>query len=205
MRIVNLWNAPQFFRVDGRCGPRWTPRMFKLPSRLSERSPVMHRSWFPEELEKAPKAYANAYLYHLRMIDRADRQARYEKFRLIDPQNAHQSFGYQHLVNEANLVLRPVRPWRAYVDLPPLDRPASPAAVSAPPFPDRSEFDEAYYLCRYPDIRRAVTRGHFDCGWQHFRQHGLTEGRLWRRSPRLSGLDFDAIFRERRSIRRRHP
>lgn len=197
VRIVNLWNSPRFFRVDGRSGPRWTPRMFKLPSRLSERPSAMHRSWFPVELEAAPKAHANAYLFHLRMIDKSDRRARYEKFRLIDPQNAHQSIGYRHLIDETNLTLRPVLPWRAYVDLASSDPATASSAASRPAF-DEADFDEMYYLHQYLDVRRAVAQGRFPSGWEHFRRHGLDEGRLWRPRARLSGLDFDAIFRQRR-------
>ena len=198
VRIVNLWNSPQHFRIDGRNGPRWTPRMFRLPSRLPERSPVLHRPWFPVELDTAPKAYANAYLFHLRMIDRSERQARFEKFRLIDPQNSHQRIGYQHLIDETNLTLRPVPPWRAYVDLAPSDGAMKPPGAPSPSYPDQAEFDEVYYLCRHLDIQRAVALGRFPSGWKHFRQHGLREGRLWRRRAQLSGLDFDAIFQQRR-------
>lgn len=194
VRIVDLWDSPRQFRLDGRCGPRWTPRMFKLPARLSERPPILHRAWYPAELEPAPKAFANAYLFHLRMIDRHDRQARFEKFRLVDPQNTYQAIGYGHLVDEANLTLRPVPPWRAYRDLPRPDAPAPPAILP----PERSEFDETYYLCQYPAVQRAVMEGRFASGWDHFRRHGLREGRLWRPPARLSGLDFAAIFRQRR-------
>ena len=135
VRIVDLWNSPQHFRIDGRCGPRWTPRMFKLPPRLSERPPILHRAWYPGELEPAPKALANAYLFHLRMINRSDRQARFEKFRLVDPQNTHQAIGYGHLIDETNLTLRPVLPWRAYVDLPRPDLPSDTACrLSSGPY-----------------------------------------------------------------------
>lgn len=195
VRIVNLWNSPQHFRVDGRNGPRWTPRMFKLPTKLPPRPAVMHRPWFPVELDNAPKANANAYLFHLSMMNKADRQARFEKFRLIDPQNVHQTIGYRHLIDETNLTLRPVPPWRAYVDLASSDLPTNRPAAS---LPDPADFDEMYYVCQHPDVQRAVAQGHFASGWEHFTRYGLGEGRLWRPRARLSGLDFDAIFRQRR-------
>jgi len=129
------------------------------------------------------------------MINPSDRQARFEKFRLVDPQNTYQAIGYKHLIDETNLTLRPVPPWRAYVDLPRPDLPATPPAISPP---DRSEFDETYYLCQYPGVERAVRKGRYASGWEHFIQQGLREGRLWRPPARLSGLDFAAIFRQRR-------
>lgn len=199
VRIVNLWNSPRHFRVDGRNRPRWTPRMFKLPAELPERPPVLHRPWFPVELDAAPKAYANAYLFHLRMIDRSERQARFEKFRIIDPQNRHQPVGYQHLVDETNLAVRPVLPWRTYVDLPRSDPAADPHPASGAAGPDEASFDEMFYRCRYLGVQRAVAAGRCPSGWTHFMQNGLRQGRVWRRRAQLSGLDFAAIFRQRRT------
>lgn len=199
VRIVNLWNSPQQFRLDGRCGPRWTPRLFRLPAELPERPPVLHRPWFPVALDAAPKAYANAYLFHLRMIDRSERQARFEKFCIIDPQNHHQRIGYRHLVDETNLAVRPVLPWRTYVDLPRSDPAVDPLAASGAARPDEASFDEAFYRCCNLGIQRAVAEGRVASGWRHFMQDGLREGRQWRRRAQLSGLDFAAIFRQRRA------
>ena len=37
VRIVNLWDSPEHYRADGRCGPRWTARMFKIPRTITRR------------------------------------------------------------------------------------------------------------------------------------------------------------------------
>lgn len=198
VRIVNLWNGPDQFRADGRCGPRWTVRMFRVPPNISQRKSAMHRPWFPPELDAAPQARMNAYLYHLSMMDRRDREMRYEKFRAIDPRNEHQAIGYQHLIDERNLTLKPVRPWRRYTDLDtgtPRGRAAMPAgATGASALPDRALFDESLYLTLNPDVRRAVAKGDLKSGWHHFERYGAREGRNWRSRPSFTGLDFGAIF-----------
>src|SRR4249919_1634211 len=40
------------------------------------------------------------------------------------------------------------------------------------------DFDEEWYLATYPDIKEAITQGHFPSGWSHFRTVGYLEGRL---------------------------
>ncbi len=40
------------------------------------------------------------------------------------------------------------------------------------------EFDEEWYLRRYPDIAKAVAEGHVKSGLEHYLSHGRREGRL---------------------------
>lgn len=40
------------------------------------------------------------------------------------------------------------------------------------------DFDEAWYLNRYPDVARAVRSGEIPSGYQHYIRHGKAEGRL---------------------------
>jgi len=39
------------------------------------------------------------------------------------------------------------------------------------------DFDEAFYLAVHADVRDAVLRGDFCCGYEHFCHHGRAEGR----------------------------
>jgi glycosyltransferase involved in cell wall biosynthesis len=205
VRIVNLWNSLDRYRVDGRCGPRWTVRMFRVPPEISQRGSAMHRPWFPPELDAAPQARMNAYLYHLSMMDRGDRQRRFEKFRAIDPDNQHQAIGYGHLVDERDLRLKPVLPWRGFSDLSdgaPRARAAiqKGGSIAASALPDGGLFDEELYLALNPDVRRAVEKGGFQSGWHHFERHGAKEGRSWS-GRSFTGLDFGRIFRSWREAR----
>jgi SAM-dependent methyltransferase len=43
----------------------------------------------------------------------------------------------------------------------------------------QADFDDAGYLRLHPDVALAVGRGLFSSGWDHFRKHGLGEGRRW--------------------------
>lgn len=203
LKIVNLWNSPYHYRADGPCGPRWAPRLFKIPRTFTERPFAMHRPWFPPQLDEAPRTRMDAYLYHLRMIESEDRRRRFEKFRSVDPDNRHQARGYDHMIDETNLELRLVPSWRRYVDLP--DNEGWPAAIaggSIEGLPPRAEFDDAFYLNQNPDVQTAVARGRYSSAWQHFQQHGWSEPRQWRARPALHGLDFEAIlgaWRDRKS------
>ncbi|MCW5772141.1 MAG: glycosyltransferase family 2 protein [Rhodospirillaceae bacterium] len=200
IRLVNLWNSPRLYRADGLCGPRWAPRMFKLPEKFTRRASVMHRPWFPPELDSAPRARMNAYLYHLRMIDAGERKTRYEKFRSIDPNNDHQSVGYDHLIDENGLRLRPVLPWRQYDAVADAESPTqavsdrSDGTGDFPPLPDQAAFDEFYYVNKNTDVQHALARGEVASGWDHFARIGRGQGRNWRAKAALDGLDFAAIL-----------
>lgn len=114
-QLVNLWNSDDHYRDDGRCAPRRSPRMFRLPKSISPRPEnQMHRPWYPPELDGCRHASIKYNLYHLRMIDRADREARWRKFTEIDPDNAHQAIGYDHLIDEDGLTLKKIAPGRGY-------------------------------------------------------------------------------------------
>lgn len=55
--------------------------------------------------------------------------------------------------------------------------------IKSPPpteaMPPRGGFDEEGYLYLHPDIAQGVSSGLIESGWQHFVQHGFTEGRAW--------------------------
>lgn len=202
VRIVNLWSARGLYRRDGICGPRWTSRMFKLPKDFTRRPFGLHQPWFPPELNSAPKAYMNAYLYHLKMIEQYDRAKRFKKFRSIDPNNTDQVIGYEHMIDETNLQLRRVLPWRRYIDLdegkpwPQTGQMPSAGLGGMPRLPEEQEFDDFYYLNQNLDVQRGVLEGQFTSGWHHFRLHGASEGRFWRKKAKLIGFDFQAIISE---------
>lgn len=179
VRIVNLWNSRSDYRIDGTCGPRWTPRLFRIPRTVTRRPDRMHQPWFPPELDGAARGFVPAFLYHLKMIERRDREARHAKFTTVDPDGEHQAVGYEHLIDESGLTLRRVLPFTSYVDLPreawtpPPERPALTGCLADPAFVERFRIDTA---------RRAPT-----------------DGETW---PHFYGLDFETLFAERRAAAR---
>ncbi len=60
----------------------------------------------------------------------------------------------------------------------PEEAPAAPAAAPPPDDGQPVEFDEEWYLSRYPDVARAVSAGLGRSGLQHYLIHGRKEGRL---------------------------
>lgn len=206
VKIKNLWNSHRLYRSDGINGPRWTARMFKVPKQFTCREGAMHLPWFPPELDEAPRQTMNANLYHLRMIERSARKKRYGKFKAIDPDHLHQNIGYEHLVDETDITLRPVLPWRGFRGVSARESPWETIKVFAETRnkqqtltcepADNVEFDEKYYLNEYDDVRAAVTRGEFANGWEHFQSFGAKEGRQSHRSnvAKIKGLDIESIF-----------
>lgn len=45
----------------------------------------------------------------------------------------------------------------------------------------RSEFDERWYLWKYPDVKRAVDQGAFKGAYEHYCIAGVREQRAWHR------------------------
>lgn len=61
-------------------------------------------------------------------------------------------------------------------------RPEQKTSGKAPVVEQREDFDESFYLARYPDVATAVARGEFADAWQHYERHGRDEGR-WGSPP----------------------
>ena len=58
---------------------------------------------------------ADLRIYHLRMIDPADRRARAARYERIDPDHVWQPIGYDYLLDDAGLELTAVEPGRGYI------------------------------------------------------------------------------------------
>jgi len=71
-------------------------------------------SWPPPEGDY-PQGDLN--IYHLRMIRPEDRHRRVQRYHRIDPGNDLQPQGYDYLLDEQGLDLRPLEPGREYVPL----------------------------------------------------------------------------------------
>src|SRR5262249_52361209 len=53
-------------------------------------------------------------LFHLRMIEHADREARRERYNRLDPDKRYQAIGYDYLTDERGLKLRALAPHQDY-------------------------------------------------------------------------------------------
>lgn len=115
--LRELWAAPDQMRVDGVWGGKRKPCLFRSDRghRFDDRR--LHSVWasWPPEVEYPQ---ADLRIYHLRMIEAADRAARAERYRRLDPNRDWQEIGYDYLTDDRGIELLPLEPGRGYVPLP---------------------------------------------------------------------------------------
>jgi hypothetical protein len=112
-----LWDAPDQFRVDGVWGQKRKACLFRSDRghRFDDRR--VHANWASWPPPKGDYPQADLNIYHLRMIRPEDRRTRVERYHRIDPENQIQPQGYDYLLDERGLDLRPLEPGREYVPL----------------------------------------------------------------------------------------
>jgi hypothetical protein len=126
VHFLELWE-PARYRVDGIWGTKRKACLFRSADDHQFDSRRLHRHWasLPDPDERWPAA--DLRIYHLRMIDPADRLARVERYRRLDPDLVLQPRGYDYLLDEEGLELRDIEPGRGYTPLWP------PAAIGRLP------------------------------------------------------------------------
>jgi glycosyltransferase involved in cell wall biosynthesis len=114
LRLREMWNDSKHFRADGAWGTKARYRLFFNDPAHNKFDPrQFHRNWMPLEIVANLKTVGASLphsIYHLRMIDAADRQARLERYRALDPDNKFQPEGYDYLVDETGLELQEIAP-----------------------------------------------------------------------------------------------
>lgn len=116
IQVRELWDLPSQMRVDGIWGRKKSPRLFQARRDHQFHELGLHGYWAPldSRLPHGDFAQADLYLYHLRMIDRADREARRARYERLDPDCRFQAIGYSYLTDETGLELERVPWWRRY-------------------------------------------------------------------------------------------
>jgi glycosyltransferase involved in cell wall biosynthesis len=119
IRLRELWDRPDRYRVDGIWGDKGPPRLFRaLPDHVFDERPI-HGLKAPLQARRPFGRFpiADLQLYHLRMIDPDDRQARRARYEQADPDEIHQpGIGYAYLTDTTGLRLRTVSARRGYVE-----------------------------------------------------------------------------------------
>jgi hypothetical protein len=112
-----LWDAPDRVRVDGIWGGKRKACLFRSDRAHSFDERRVHANWasWPPPNGDYPQADLN--IYHLRMIDPEDRRKRVLRYRRVDPDNVWQEMGYDYLLDESGIDLRPLEPGRDYLPL----------------------------------------------------------------------------------------
>ena len=116
MRICELWDRPDRWRVDGRWGEKRHARLFQYREDAELDPRRMHGHWAPLNSRIGGGfAAADLILFHLRMVHREDREARRRRWEERDPHGEHQAIGYAHLTDERGLELAPLPRGRDYL------------------------------------------------------------------------------------------
>jgi hypothetical protein len=118
VRVRELWDRPDRWRVDGIWGRKRQARLFQARRNPEIDPRPLHGHWAPLDA-RGRKGYAPADLiiYHLRMIHAADRERRRARYDALDPQHRWQSIGYDYLTDETGLRLESLPPDRDYEPL----------------------------------------------------------------------------------------
>lgn len=114
LRLREMWNDDRHHRVDGVWGTKARYRLFRNNPAHSKFDPrQLHRNWMPLEIvANLAKVGANLpySIYHLRMIEQADRLARHARYKALDPENKFQPEGYDYLIDETGIELEAIVP-----------------------------------------------------------------------------------------------
>lgn len=129
VRLRELWDSPDRYRVDGIWGRKTRARLFRPRPGANFDDRPLHGLKIPMArpgLLRSP--LADLELYHLRTVLPEDRAARRARYELADPDAIWQpGIGYAYLTDERGLELAPVDPARSFED-----RPAPREAVQPP-------------------------------------------------------------------------
>ena len=101
-------------RLDGIWGAKRKACLFRSDPahRFDERR--LHAIWASWPPADGDYPTADLRLYHLRMIEPADRLRRVERYRRLDPDHTWQAIGYDYLLDEAGIELAPLEAGRDY-------------------------------------------------------------------------------------------
>lgn len=119
LRVRELWDAPDQYRVDGVWGRKGAARLFRLRADHDFGAQSLHGHWAPlnSRLPNGRFAVAEINLYHLRMVHAEDRRRRRDRYNAMDPDRAMQKIGYDYLTDVTGLALEKLPPGREYVPL----------------------------------------------------------------------------------------
>ncbi len=126
--IRELWDRPDRYRVDGVWGQKRRASFWKARDDHRFDARALHGHWAPlNSFIRGRCPRGDLIVYHLRMIERADRRARQARYQALDPERRWQAIGYDYLTSESGLVLEPLPAGRGYEPYEP--RPACSADV----------------------------------------------------------------------------
>ena len=117
VRLRELWDSPDAYRVDGIWGRKAVARLFRARADHEFDPRPLHGHKAPLQTRRFGSYWlADLNLYHLGMLQADDRLARRRRYELADPDNLWQPMGYAYLTDEVGRTLVGIDPRRRYVE-----------------------------------------------------------------------------------------
>lgn len=117
--LREMWGDRHHYRIDGEWARKTRYRLFRNDPAHRRFDPrPLHRFWMPMDIAlniESRGRHSGFNLYHLSMIERAEREARVQRYETLDPNHRYQSIGYAYLADESGLELEAVPPGRGYL------------------------------------------------------------------------------------------
>lgn len=118
VRIAELWDAPTTMRVDGVWGRKTAARLFRARADHAFDERPLHAHKAPLQARRLGRfPIADLRVYHLRMLEEADRIARRRRYEALDPDARWQpGLGYAYLTDPSGLRLVAIPERRRFDD-----------------------------------------------------------------------------------------
>jgi len=120
--LRELWGDRSHYRIDGVWGHKTRYRLFRNDPTHRRFDPrPLHRFWMPMDIAfniETRGRHSGFNLYHLSMIEPAEREARVRRYESLDPEHRYQSIGYAYLADEHGLQLEAIPAGRDYLRTP---------------------------------------------------------------------------------------
>ena len=103
--VRELWGGPDTYRADGVWGKKVRARLFRARADHEFDERALHAHKGPRQAQVLGRyPVADLEVYHLRMLEPADREARRRRYETLDPDAVYQpGLGYAYLTDETGL------------------------------------------------------------------------------------------------------
>ena len=117
VRLRELWDSPDTFRIDGIWGRKAMARLFKARHDHDFDPRPLHGVKAPLQARRSGRyPLADLTIYHLGMLRPEDRLARRSRYEVADPDARWQRVGYAYLTDEHGVRLENVDQRRGYAE-----------------------------------------------------------------------------------------
>lgn len=105
---------PTKYRVDGVWGNKRRRKLYPVYSGQTYKEKKVHNSGFPINKDYAVVPL-DLNIYHLKMIEKENRETRADIFNEVDPNKEYQPMGYDYLKDETGMVLEEIPAGKSYL------------------------------------------------------------------------------------------